>query len=323
MSEPHYTPEEIEHYKQLDLAKSTIELTIKSSQSQDSTKLQKPKVLIVCGSGLGGISEILQGETIKIPYGSIPGFKTSTVPGHDGSLLFGLIGENKVPVMCMVGRLHFYEGYDFKEATFPIRVASLLGVEYLLVTNAAGGINSTYKPGDLMIINDHLNLPGLGGFHCLRGGNLSKFGPRFQPLSDAYDFNLRLKFLQIARDTLKLTRAIHEGVYCYASGPTFESRAEVRMIRAIGGDAVGMSTVPEVIVARHSGLKVFGLSLITNAGLGEPPVSALEAYEKGLTTESVVDQAAGMASHSEVLESADAASKDVKKLFEAFVNELK
>ncbi|CAI5758685.1 unnamed protein product [Candida verbasci] len=280
-----------------------------------NTKLANPRVMIICGSGLGGIADILDDSSkIEISYEKIPGFKTSTVQGHIGKLVFGLIGDKKVPVMCMVGRLHFYEGYTFQQTTFPIRVAKILNIDTVVVTNAAGGINSQYKPGDLMVIEDHINFPGLAGWHPLRGPNLNGFGPRFQPLSDAYDYDLRKLFLTTARDKLKITRNIHEGTYFFAAGPTFETRAEVRLIRALGGDAVGMSTVPEVIIARHSGLKVLALSLITNAGVGEKPPSAFHENPIAL------DQ--GMASHDEVLQAADEASKDVQRIIESVVNEL-
>ncbi|KAI5953506.1 PNP1 [Candida jiufengensis] len=273
-----------------------------------------PRVMIICGSGLGGIADILNPrKKIEISYSQIPGFKTSTVQGHAGKLVFGLIGDNEVPVMCMVGRLHFYEGYTFQETTFPIRVAKELNISTVIVTNAAGGINEKYQPGELMVIEDHINFPGLAGWHPLRGPNLESFGPRFQPLSDAYDHELRKLFIKTAK-TLDVKRTIHEGTYFFAAGPTFESRAEVRAIRTLGGDAVGMSTVPEVIIARHSGLKVFALSLITNAGVGEKPPSALNENPKALDE--------GMASHAEVLETADEASKDVQKIIESMVNQL-
>ncbi|KAK6455235.1 purine nucleoside phosphorylase [Scheffersomyces xylosifermentans] len=278
-------------------------------------KLTKPRVMIICGSGLGGIADVLHpDDKIEIAYSEIPGFKVSTVPGHAGKLIFGLIGFNKVPVMCMVGRLHFYEGYTFQETTLPVRLAKKLDVTTVVVTNAAGGVNPVFKPGDLMLIDDHINFPGLAGYHPLRGPNLAEFGPRFQPLSDAYDFDLRKLFYTKAKKDLGIVRNIHEGTYFFAAGPTFESRAEVRMIRSMGGDAVGMSTVPEVIVARHSGLKVLALSLITNAGVGEKPPSALTEDPKPLDD--------GMASHEEVLEAANEASKDVQKIIEATINEL-
>lgn len=277
--------------------------------------IANPRVMIICGSGLGGILDVILSEPrIEIPYSRIPGFRTSTVPGHSGKLLFGLIGTNKTPVMCMVGRLHYYEGYTFQETTFPIRVAKRLDIETVIVTNAAGGCHSEYKPGDLMLINDHINFPGLAGNHPLLGPNLEEFGTRFQPLSDAYDHDLRKLFLTKARGELKLSRNIYEGTYMFVTGPTFETRAEVRMIRLLGGDAVGMSTVPEVIVARHSGLRVLALSLITNAGCGDKPANALDDNPKRLDE--------GMASHKEVLETADEASKDVQKIIEAVVNEL-
>lgn len=278
-------------------------------------ELTQPRVMIICGSGLGGIANILADEPkVEISYNDIPGFKSSTVAGHAGKLIFGLIGANKVPVMCMLGRLHFYEGYTFQETTFPIRLAKRLDVSTVVVTNAAGGVREGFVPGDLMLIEDHINFPGLAGFHPLRGPNLAEFGPRFQPLSDAYDFDLRKLFYTKARVELGITRNIYEGTYMFAAGPTFESRAEVRMIRTLGGDAVGMSTVPEVIVARHSGMKVLALSLITNSGVGEKPPSVLEENPKALDE--------GMACHEEVLEAANEASKDVQRIFEATINEL-
>lgn len=278
-------------------------------------ELTKPRVMIICGSGLGGIANILAPEPkLEIPYEDIPGFKVSTVPGHAGKLIFGLIGSNKVPVMCMLGRLHFYEGYTFQETTFPIRLAKKLDVSTVVVTNAAGGTREGFVPGDLMLIEDHINFPGLAGYHPLRGPNLAEFGPRFQPLSDAYDYDLRKLFHTKARKDLGITRNIYEGTYFFAAGPTFESRAEVRMIRTLGGDAVGMSTVPEVIVARHSDMKVLALSLITNSGVGEKPASVLAENPKALDE--------GMACHDEVLEAANEASQDVQRIFEATINEL-
>ncbi|GEQ66397.1 hypothetical protein JCM33374_g60 [Metschnikowia sp. JCM 33374] len=278
------------------------------------TSLRNPRVLIICGSGLGGIANILHSEPkLEIKYEEIPGFQVSTVQGHAGKLILGLIGEKKVPVICMVGRLHFYEGYSFQQTTFPIRLCKELGVKTVVVTNAAGGIDESFKPGDLMIINDHINFPGLAGYHALRGPNLEEFGPRFQPMSDAYNHSLRKLFFEKAK-ALKVTRKIHEGTYFFAAGPTFESRAEVRMIRTLGGDAVGMSTVPEVVVARHCDMEVLALSLITNAGVGEKPPSVFEENPKALDD--------GMASHDEVLESANEASRDVQRIFEATINEL-
>lgn len=287
--------------------------SIKDASATVTSKIAglKPRVMIICGSGLGGIVNILK-EQIELKYEDIPGFKTSTVSGHAGKLVFGTIGSNKVPVMCMVGRLHFYEGYSLQDTTFPVRLAKEIGIETIVVTNAAGGVNSDFKVGDLMLINDHINLAGFAGFNPLRGPNL-KPGPRFLPLSDAYDFDLRRLFFNTKRE-LGIERTVHEGVYFFAAGPTYESRAEVRMIKTLGGDAVGMSTVPEVVVARHCGLKVLALSLITNVGVDAKPPSAL--------TDEVVKLDAGMANHQEVLDAANEASKDVQKIFEATINKL-
>lgn len=273
-----------------------------------------PRVLVICGSGLGGLVDMLEGDRVEIAYGDIPGFKQLTVPGHAGRLVFGTIGSNLVPVMCMVGRLHAYEGYELRDTTFPVRVAAVLGVETLVVTNAAGGINPSYKPGDLMVINDHINFPGLAGFHPLRGENLERFGPRFQPLSDAYDLALRQQVFALAKEVIARGRKVHEGVYIYYAGPTFETRAEVRLARAVGADAVGMSTVPEVIVARHSGLRVLAMLLITNAGVGDPPASALDPNPVALDK--------GMALHAEVLEEAAKAALDVQAIFRDTINSM-
>lgn len=289
------------------------EASVKAKLAQ-VPELAKPRALVICGSGLGGIANILLPEhKLEISYGEIPGFKTSTVKGHAGKLIFGLIGDNKVPIICMVGRLHFYEGYTFQQTTFPVRLSKRLGVSTVVVTNAAGGINLKFVPGDLMIINDHIDFPGMAGQHSLRGPNLDEFGDRFQPLSDAYSHDLRKLFFNKVQE-LGIKRTIHEGTYCFLSGPTFETRAEVRMLRVLGADSVGMSTVPEVTVARHSGLNVLALSLITNSGVGDKPPSVFDDNAKPLDE--------NIASHAEVLEAADEASKDVQKIFAATLNEL-
>lgn len=280
----------------------------------NTPELQKPRAMIICGSGLGGIASILRNEPkIEMNYAGIPGFAASTVQGHSGKLVFGLIGKNSVPVMCMVGRLHFYEGYSLDQTTFPVRVGHALGVDTVVVTNAAGGLRKDLVPGDLMLITDHINFPGLAGNHPLRGPNLDTLGPRFLGLLDAYDHDLGRSFVQNAR-RLGVSRVIAEGTYAYVSGPSFESRAEVRMLRTMGADAVGMSTVPEVIIARHCGLKVLALSLITNAGLGDVSPSVLDDNARPLSE--------GMANHAEVLEAAAEASLDVQKIMEATIGEL-
>ncbi|XP_051887364.1 purine nucleoside phosphorylase 4a, partial [Pristis pectinata] len=220
----------------------------------------RPKVAIICGSGLGMLAETFTDqETFK--YTDIPNFPKSTVQGHAGQLVFGeLKGKTCV---CMQGRFHMYEGYPLSKVTFPIRVFRLLGVEVLIVTNAAGSIADDYNTGDLMIIKDHINMPGMAGQHALQGPNDERFGSRFPPMSDVYDRALGKLALDISTE-LDCSNLMHEGVYCMVGGPSFETIAEARLLHKLGADAVGMSTVPEVTVARHCGLRVFGLSLITN-----------------------------------------------------------
>lgn len=270
-----------------------------------------PKALIICGSGLGGISTKIAAEPapLKLPYSAIPGFKLSTVPGHNGELIFGLM--NDVPIVLMNGRLHSYEGHSLVETVHPIRVLHMLGsVDVLIVTNAAGGINKDYKAGDLMCVYDHINFPGLSGFHPLRGPNFDEFGPRFLATSDAYDLELR-KLLFAKKEELGIERTIHEGTYSFVHGPTFESRAESRLLRTLGTDAVGMSTVPEVITARHCGWKVLALSLITNECVVDPPASVFDKNPVPIQD--------GKATHDEVLENGAKASKDVEKLIFSIV----
>ncbi|SCU93634.1 LAMI_0E15060g1_1 [Lachancea mirantina] len=274
----------------------------------------EPRTLIICGSGLGGIEERIAPRPVplSIDYHEIPGFKTSTVAGHKGKLVFGVM--NGSPVVLMCGRLHSYEGHALHQTTFPIRALNQLqSIKYLIATNACGGLNTQYAVGDLMCLIDHINIPGLAGQHPLRGPNFDETGPRFLALSDAYDLQLR-KLLFQKRLELGLERPLHEGTYTYVSGPTFETRAEARYIRAIGSDVVGMSTVPEVIIARHCGLRVLALSLVTNAVVEDPPASALD--------ENPVPIEKGKATHEEVLEEGFLASLDVQALVEAVVQEL-
>lgn len=280
-----------------------------------NTEPFKPRTLIICGSGLGGISNRVSKsdpEPLVLTYGKIPGFKKSTVPGHTGTLLFGMM--NSTPVVLMNGRLHSYEGHSLLEVTFPIRVLHHMGhVKTLIVTNAAGGLHPAMSPCDLMCISDHINLPGFAGVHPLRGPNFDEVGPRFLAMSDAYDLNLR-KLLFEQKKKLGITRPLHEGTYMYVSGPTFETRAESRMIRSLGADAVGMSTVPEVVVARHCGWRVLALSLITNSCVVSAAPSALD--------ENPTPMDEGIASHEEVLENGKRASLDVERIIESIVAEL-
>lgn len=240
----------------------------------------KPKIAIVLGSGLGDLADKIQTPQF-IPYGEIPHFPQSTVSGHKGQFVAGMLGDQ--PVLCMQGRFHYYEGYDLRQVTLPIRVMRELGVELLIVTNAAGGVNATYHPGNLMLINDHLNLTGE---NPLIGPNLEEYGLRFFDMTVAYDAEYR----KLAHTTAqRLGIDLKEGVYAWMTGPNFETPAEIRYIQGIGGDAVGMSTVPEVLVARHCGLRVLGISCITNmaAGLGDSLLSHEEVKE---TADRVKDQ---------------------------------
>ena len=216
-----------------------------------------PKIGIILGTGLGTLVDHIE-NAIYIPYSEIPNFPVSTVQGHKGNLIFGDMGGRRV--MAMQGRFHYYEGYDMKAVTFPVRVFKALGVETLFVSNAAGGMNKEFKVGDVMIITDHINLfPE----NPLRGKNHDELGPRFPAMTEAYDKKLVALADQIG--TEKSLRLMH-GVYIGTPGPTFETPAEYEYFRIIGGDAVGMSTVPEVIVANHAGMRVFGLSVITDLG---------------------------------------------------------
>ncbi|HWJ79965.1 MAG TPA: purine-nucleoside phosphorylase [Niallia sp.] len=236
-----------------------------------------PKIGLILGSGLGVLAEEIQ-NPVTIPYKEIPEFPVSTVEGHAGQLVFGTI--HGVEVVAMQGRFHFYEGYSFDKVTFPVRVMKELGVETLIVTNAAGGVNESFAPGDLMLITDHINNMGT---NPLIGPNDSKLGVRFPDMSSAYCKELRTTAHEVAK---KIDLAIQEGVYVGNTGPSYETPAEVRMLRVLGGDAVGMSTVPEVIVARHAGLKVLGISCISNmaAGILDQPLNHEEVME---TTEKV------------------------------------
>lgn len=218
----------------------------------------RPKTGIILGTGLGNlVTQITEKE--EIPYETIPNFPVSTVEGHSGKLIFGKLGN--VVILAMQGRFHYYEGYDMKEVTFPVRVMKALGIENLLVSNASGGMNPEFEIGDLMIITDHINVfPE----HPLRGKNFNELGTRFPDMSQAYSKEFIAKAKEIAkRNNIKVV----EGVYVGTSGPTFETPAEYKYFRIIGGDTVGMSTVPEVIVANHAGMKVFGMSIITDLGV--------------------------------------------------------
>ncbi|MFE6798932.1 purine-nucleoside phosphorylase [Paenibacillus chitinolyticus] len=236
-----------------------------------------PQVGLILGSGLGVLADEIENPVV-IPYHEIPGFPVSTVEGHAGRLVCGML-QGK-PVVAMQGRFHYYEGYAMNKVVFPVFVMKRLGVKTLLLTNAAGGVDVSLEPGDLMLISDHINLMA---FNPLIGPNDAELGPRFPDMSEAYSKRLR----EVARETAgSLNMSLKEGVYAGLTGPSYETPAEIRMVRALGGDAVGMSTVPEAIAASYAGLEVLGISCISNmaAGILEQPLSHAEVME---TTEMV------------------------------------
>lgn len=251
---------------------------IETSADYIKGKISKsPEIALILGSGLGVLAEEIE-EKVIIEYKDIPGFPISTVQGHKGQLVFGkLSGKN---VVAMQGRFHFYEGYKIQDVVFPVRVMKAIGVEKLIVTNAAGGVNTNFIPGDLMIINDHINF---GGVNPLIGPNFDELGARFPDMSRPYN----REFISIAKKVAEeLEISIQEGVYSFVTGPTYETPAEVKMLRILGADATGMSTVPEVIVANHAKMRVLGISCITNmaSGILDQPLTHEEVIE---TTEKV------------------------------------
>ena len=248
-----------------------------------------PEFGVILGSGLGSFTDDIKIEH-TLPYESIPNFPVSTVEGHKGALVFGAIGDKKV--VAMQGRFHFYEGYDMKEVTFPVRVMKYLGVEKLIVSNASGGVNPKYKVGSIVILKDHINMMPE---HPLRGKNDSRFGPRFVNMSEPFSVKMIGKAKAIARD-LKIE--VFDGIYLGLQGPTFETLAEYKMVTNLGADCVGMSTVPEVIVARHMELETFGISVITDLG---------DAASIGSIT------------HAEVLEAANQAEPKVRHLIKELI----
>ena len=245
------------------------------------------KIALVLGSGLGAFAETLE-NAVRIPYEEIPHFARSTVEGHAGQLVLGEVGG--ISVAVQQGRFHFYEGYEMEQVIFPIRVFGLLGIKTVILTNAAGSVRTGFKPGNLMLLRDHINLMGV---NPLRGTNDERFGPRFPDMTEVYDKTLQ----EIAYDESKaiakerfesgvekeLTSFMWRGVYCALSGPTYETPSEIRMYRLLGAGAVGMSTVPEALAARHQGMKVLGISCITNlaAGMSDDPINHAEVMETG------------------------------------------
>ncbi|MEG0641868.1 MAG: purine-nucleoside phosphorylase [Clostridium sp.] len=251
-----------------------------------------PEIMVILGSGLSSLAEDIQDKVI-IKYIDIPEFPVSTVEGHEGQFVFGTLNGKKV--IMMQGRFHVYEGYSMNEVTFPVRVMSYIGTRKLIVTNAAGGVNTSFNPGDLMIIKDQINMSGL---NPLIGKNLDDFGVRFPDMSNAYDKEMINITRKVAQD---LSIDMVEGVYIMITGPSYETPAEVKMIRTLGADATGMSTVPEVIVANHSSMKVLGISCITNMACG------------------ILDQPL---SHSEVIETSKKVHNNFKKLISGIIKSI-
>lgn len=250
-----------------------------------------PEYGIILGSGLGGLTDDIQIE-FTLPYDTIPNFPVATVEGHKGALVFGTIANKKV--VAMQGRFHYYEGYDMQEVTFPVRVMKFLGVEKLIVSNASGGVNKNYNVGDIVIIKDHINMMPE---HPLRGKNDERFGPRFVNMSEPYSQKMIAKANVIAAE-LKIE--VKEGIYLGLQGPTFETLAEYKMVANMGADCVGMSTVPEVIVAKHMNMECFGISVITDMGN---------------------EESIGTISHAEVLEAAQKAEPFVRNLIQELIRQ--
>lgn len=255
----------------------------------------QPKVALILGSGLGGVADAVQ-DADSIPYASLPHWPKSTVHGHAGRLVIGKLQGQAV--MVMQGRIHFYEGYSMSQVTLPARVMQRMGIEVMVVTNAAGAIHPEFEPGDLMLITDHLNLAGMVGLNPLIGPNFDELGPRFPDMSRAYDRDL----CDLARKAAQENKIrLREGVYVFLSGPSFETPADLRFLRVCGADAVGMSTVPEVTVARHGGIRVLGISGISN-----------KANLDGNT----------ITTHEEVLEAGAVMGPKLEKLLRTFLSSL-
>ena len=248
-----------------------------------------PEYGVILGSGLGSFTDDIQIE-FTLPYSEIPNFPVSTVEGHKGALVFGTIGTKKV--VAMQGRFHFYEGYSMKEVTFPVRVMKFLGIEKVIVSNASGGVNSNYKIGSIVIIKDHINMMPE---HPLRGKNDERFGPRFVNMSEPYSKSMIVKAKELAQN---LNIEVQDGIYLGLQGPTFETLSEYRMVKILGADCVGMSTVPEIIVARHMDMECFGISVITDMG-----------------DEDNIEEV----NHAEVLKAAEKAEPFVRKLIKELI----
>jgi purine-nucleoside phosphorylase len=269
MSNAPKTEIELDQYSRAELAAEYV-----CKKLETKKNLGIPKIAIVLGSGLGDFANDLQ-DSVLIPYSEIPHFPQSTAVGHAGKMVIGKLGE--LTIAAMQGRVHQYEGYNVKQAAFPVRVFGRLGLKAVILTNAAGGINPSYGQGALVLMTDHINLQGA---NPLTGPNEERFGPRFPDLTEAYDKQFR-NFAK--EEATRLDIKLHEGVYAALAGPSYETPAEIRYLRTIGADLVGMSTVPEVIVARHMGIRVLAISCVTNmaAGLSGETINHEEVLETG------------------------------------------
>lgn len=258
-------------------AKAQTDLYARAERAANEIRARtsaKSRIALVLGSGLGGFADEFS-DSVAIPYTEISGFASSTAQGHAGRLVVGKIEQNNV--VAMQGRVHFYEGYSLEQVTFPIRTFKLLGIDTLILTNASGGVNVQLSQGALMVISDHLNLMGI---NPLRGPNDERFGPRFPDMTEVYSRELQELAIDEARE---LGVTLRRGIYAGLAGPSYETPAEIHMLRSFGADAVGMSTVPEAIVARQMGMNVLGISCITNmaAGISEQPINHAEVMETG------------------------------------------
>ncbi|KAJ1799962.1 Purine nucleoside phosphorylase [Coemansia sp. RSA 2399] len=283
-----------------------------------------PEVGIVCGSGLGSLADTLEGDTITVQYDDIPGFVRSTTDGHKGQLVFGTLSGKRV--VCMQGRFHCYEGYTVQQTTFPIRVMSLIGVKTLVVTNAAGSINPEYDVGDVVLISDHLSLAGIAGRNALVGPNIPEFGVRFPSISDLYTPRLRRIAAKayLTNTHLRQERKlrVHEGVYAWCFGPCYESRTELRALRMLGADLVGMSTVPETVVAKHCGMEVLAMTIVTNNCVSRPEPNTIEAVAAELAGTPMEIQAENFPNHEEVLLAVGARTRDIQAFVSSIIRDI-
>ncbi|KAN0064892.1 Purine nucleoside phosphorylase [Thecaphora frezii] len=298
-------------------------------------ELANPQWGIICGSGLSGLASTLQNK-VEVSYTEIPGFAESTVEGHKSSLAFGYLSQpdeadasqlRRVPVVACLGRFHTYEGHSAQACVFPVRVMRCLGVTAVVVTNAAGGLNPEFEVGTIMALHDHLSLPTLTSMNPLIGSNLAALGPRFPPLSNAYDVELRLSLFRAAHKLGLPDASMQQGTYAYVLGPSYESRADARFLQMVGADAVGMSTVPEVIAAAHCGMRVLAISLITNKVVLSPYFDTRKALQNELQSGTKGNNALQQiqadkneaANHEEVLEVGRIRAEDIRKLVESVV----